>query len=799
MATDLERLVVQLSADVKKFEKAMNKAQGITSKSMKAVETRVKRTEGRLSKFGRESFVAIRAGTAAFAAVGVAAGGAAVAFKRFSDAATRIDNTLKVAGLEGEQLETVYKSLRDSAIKYQAPLETLATLYGSLSLAQKELGVSSTEIVSFTDNVAAALKVSGKTAQEASGALLQLGQALGGGVVRAEEFNSILEGAPAIAQAAARGIKEAGGSVSKLRGLVIDGKVSSEAFFRGFEAGAVTLDERLSQTTVTIDQAFSNLGTALTDSVREFNKATGASENFATGIDSVAKAINDIDFEAFISNIQEAYRAVEKTLNAILNEALGVTEGGVAINLEKEEAETDIRHLEREVRLLEDSIERNKTLGFDNTLALQRLADVKEELQAIRALAATMPDLATGFGSDGKLLPNVPVYKSGRGAAGEVSVPFPTITKADGATNGPVPRTKPKQVSLDDFDPPAKRGSGRGRKRESDYEQETRSIRERIAALQAEHEAQAAVNPLLDDYGHASTRASAAHELLTSAQRSGLAAGKELQNVQQLLSGNFDGLSPKAREQAVAMLELANSYASASSNVEQLRDKQEQARQTAEGLKSSAKNILGGFVSDLRQGKSAAEALANALDKVLDKLLDMALNAVFDGFGASASGGGFGSFLGFSRGGVVPHDGRVLHAATGGHVTGPGSGTSDSIPARLSNGEYVVNAAATAKHRQLLDAINSGASIPGFAKGGPVGGIYLPKPGSSGGGKSVPVQVNVINNANASVRKEERKTAGGKTIDVIVDELTGQNSSRPGTATYRALQSRSSHAGVASR
>jgi hypothetical protein len=59
--------------------------------------------------------------------------------------------------------------------------------------------------------------------------------------------------------------------------------------------------------------------------------------------------------------------------------------------------------------------------------------------------------------------------------------------------------------------------------------------------------------------------------------------------------------------------------------------------------------------------------------------------------------------------------------ATGGPIAGPGSGTSDSIPAWLSNGEYVINAKQTAKHRSLLHAINSGAQ--GFASGGETGGF----------------------------------------------------------------------------
>ncbi len=51
--------------------------------------------------------------------------------------------------------------------------------------------------------------------------------------------------------------------------------------------------------------------------------------------------------------------------------------------------------------------------------------------------------------------------------------------------------------------------------------------------------------------------------------------------------------------------------------------------------------------------------------------------------------------------------------ATGGKVTGPGSGTSDSIPAMLSNGEYVMTARATKMFEPLLAAMNGiGAGVP---------------------------------------------------------------------------------------
>jgi len=53
--------------------------------------------------------------------------------------------------------------------------------------------------------------------------------------------------------------------------------------------------------------------------------------------------------------------------------------------------------------------------------------------------------------------------------------------------------------------------------------------------------------------------------------------------------------------------------------------------------------------------------------------------------------------------------------ASGGFVSGPGSGTSDSIPARLSNGEYVINAAKTRLFKPLLDVINY-SPVPAIKK-----------------------------------------------------------------------------------
>lgn len=280
MAKDLEQMVLSISADTRQIMRALKKLDTDSGKTAKSIEKRFdklgKNVNGTFAGLGKGLF-----------------GGLAAAFsvreaQKLIDTATRIDNALKVAGLSGEQLSKVYDALFASAQKNAAPLEALVQLYGRASLVQKELGISTEQLLKFTDNVAVALRVSGKSAQESSGALLQLSQALGSGVVRAEEFNSLLEGALPIVQAAANGILEAGGSVAKLRKLVTDGKVSSAAFFKGFQAGAALLNQQVAGATYTVAQGFERLQNAAIDAAKRINDAAGISQTAISTLDALA-------------------------------------------------------------------------------------------------------------------------------------------------------------------------------------------------------------------------------------------------------------------------------------------------------------------------------------------------------------------------------------------------------------------------------------------------------------------------------------------------------------------------------
>jgi len=122
---------------------------------------------------------------------------------------------------------------------------------------------------------------------------------------------------------------------------------------------------------------------------------------------------------------------------------------------------------------------------------------------------------------------------------------------------------------------------------------------------------------------------------------------------------------------------------------------------------------------------------------------------------------GFTISIGGSAGSAV---GRNVRRASGGLVRGAGTGTSDSIPVRLSNGEYVIRASSVKRYgADLMDAINMGR----FASGGPVGFRTISSPPAGGANgltlttSTIPVVVQLDNRTLATGQLKLRRQSGG--------------------------------------
>jgi len=135
---------------------------------------------------------------------------------------------------------------------------------------------------------------------------------------------------------------------------------------------------------------------------------------------------------------------------------------------------------------------------------------------------------------------------------------------------------------------------------------------------------------------------------------------------------------------------------------------------------------------------------------------------------ALTSGRAMGGYVGYAQGGPVPGYPR------GGQVTGPGTSTSDSILARLSNGEFVVNAAATRMFRPVLEMINAvGLSRLSVPRAAPVP-VALPSTAAAPTVQQTVVQVHVA----GSVWSER------ELLDVVQRQAAQRNIRNPGLALF---------------
>lgn len=275
----------QFVTGIKRSQKTMqqvSKGLGVVSRDVKTMERQFQSSAGNISK----SMKGLAGSFAAYFSV--------KELKGMLDGFTRVQNALKVAGLEGQNLAQVQNQLLGLSSKYGVGLEGLAALFGNATQAGQELGASQNQIIKLTEATSQSLLITGTSAQAASGAILGLQQALASGTVRAEEFNQINEGGLRPLLQAAANSEKFGGSVAKLRMAVVDGKVSSQEFFNAILEGSAALGGQAAKATLTLSGAMEALNSRLLVYFGEADKANGVSATFAAAIGKLGDNLDTI-------------------------------------------------------------------------------------------------------------------------------------------------------------------------------------------------------------------------------------------------------------------------------------------------------------------------------------------------------------------------------------------------------------------------------------------------------------------------------------------------------------------------
>lgn len=214
------------------------------------------------------------------------------------------------------------------------------------------------------------------------------------------------------------------------------------------------------------------------------------------------------------------------------------------------------------------------------------------------------------------------------------------------------------------------------------------------------------------------------------------------------------------------------------------------------GISNGMRNYANSFQS---MRESMSDAVSGSLGKMSDALADFVATGKADFRGLAASilqdlsrmlikmalFNAMKAAMGAWGGGGFRDGGMVQQFSNGGAVWGAGTSTSDSIPALLSNGEFVVNAAATRRHRALLEAVNQNR----YASGGAVGKLpvmpAVPAFGAAAGGMTVNITINRDGTANADTSEDTHVAKRlAEAIPAMIERWYADNVHRVGGRYY---------------
>ncbi len=170
----------------------------------------------------------------------------------YAESWTVLNNKLVNAIKTGETLAEVNQRVFDIAQNSRSSLDSIATLYSRLERAMRSTGMSGAELGDITSTISKAMTISGATASESAGALVQLSQALASGVLRGQEFNSMSEQAPALMKGLADSL---GVGTGQLRAMASEGKLTTDVLITAFKQMAPTIEAEFAKTTATIGQS----------------------------------------------------------------------------------------------------------------------------------------------------------------------------------------------------------------------------------------------------------------------------------------------------------------------------------------------------------------------------------------------------------------------------------------------------------------------------------------------------------------------------------------------------------------
>lgn len=388
MADDTERLVLQMSADLRRFEKEMARSRQIADRRLTEVETRARQADRNLSRImddaGRNMVTALQRSLAAIAPT-IAAAFSVQQVVQYADAWTSGRNALAAAGVATEDLAQRQSELVDLANETRTGTADTISLYRRLTIATQEMGMAQNDALRLTELLNKSFQTSGSSTQEAASAALQLSQALASGVLQGDELRSLRENAPQLAQAIAKAM---GVSIGQLKKLGSEGKITSQVVASAILAAGDQIDAKFAATSATVSQALQQLDNEFGRFIGQADSGLSASERLAQGIIGLSKNLDVVT---------QVVGAVAATVGGVYaTQLLWATGATVAATLESIRYQATLVALEARHRGVSAAtvVSTAATRGFTAAIAANPIGAV---LVAVTALAGALLLLAARY------------------------------------------------------------------------------------------------------------------------------------------------------------------------------------------------------------------------------------------------------------------------------------------------------------------------------------------------------------------------------------------------------------------
>lgn len=229
-----------------------------------------------------------------------------------ADEYSNLNARIKLVTSSNEQARLTFQSVIRLSNESSQSIASTTELYTRLARAMKD-SASQSELLQVTSTINKAAVVSGATTQEASGAIIQLSQALASGVLRGQEFNSVAEQMPRIMEMLQKSL---GKTQGELRKMAEQGLLTSSVVFKALKDGASEIDAEFAQMPLTISRATAQLANGWVEFVGGTNDALGVTKLFASVISGLAGNLSTLATAAVAVSVVIAGRKVAALLSA---------------------------------------------------------------------------------------------------------------------------------------------------------------------------------------------------------------------------------------------------------------------------------------------------------------------------------------------------------------------------------------------------------------------------------------------------------------------------------------------------